>query len=158
MVKPQRGVAAVEFAILIVPLLLMLFGVTEYGRAIYQYNTLSKSVRDATRYLTTVSPGNGHTEAKNIVVCGHINCGGISALAPNLNQGMVKICDATTIADCPGVPHSAVPTGISSVNLVTVKIVDYEFKTLMNFSIGGVTIGAPNITFDSIYNTMRQPL
>lgn len=50
--KTQRGVAAVEFGILLIPLVLLAFGITEYGRAMYQYNALGKSVRSAARYLS----------------------------------------------------------------------------------------------------------
>lgn len=160
----QRGVAAIEFAFLIVPMLLMLFGVTEYGRAIYQYNTLAKSVRDATRHLTAHTPGTGWSEAQNLAVCGYTDCSGHDALAPNLDTGMVEICDATNIDDCPGVPHSGVSTGQGTVNLVTVKIAGYRYQPIfLSFPlrlIGGseITIGLPGITFDDIQNTMRQPL
>ena len=36
--KTLRGVAAVELALTMVPLLILTFGVTEYGRAIFTYN------------------------------------------------------------------------------------------------------------------------
>ena len=48
----QRGAALIELAFVLPVLLIMTFIVTEFGRAIYQYDTLTKSVRDATRYLT----------------------------------------------------------------------------------------------------------
>lgn len=41
----------VEFAIMLPMLLLLLFGVTELGRALYQQNTLYKSVAGGARYL-----------------------------------------------------------------------------------------------------------
>jgi len=40
--RAQRGVAAIEFALVLLPMLLLAFGVVEYGRAIYQYNTLAR--------------------------------------------------------------------------------------------------------------------
>jgi Flp pilus assembly protein TadG len=49
----QRGVAAIEFAI-VVPLCLFLFlAVSEFGRAIWQYNTLTHAIRDAVRYAAS---------------------------------------------------------------------------------------------------------
>ena len=49
----QRGIVAVETAI-VLPLLLFLFVATaEVGRGFMQYNTLEKGVRDAARYLAT---------------------------------------------------------------------------------------------------------
>jgi Flp pilus assembly protein TadG len=150
--KHQRGVAAVEFGILIVPLTLMLFGLTEYGRAIYQYNTLVKASRDAARYLSTVAPGSGWTQARCLARYGNTTCTG-SLLAADLADGMVEICDATNCAD-----HSLVSTGSGAVNLVTVTITGYQFNSLINFPVGGLSVGAPNITFGDISNTMRQAL
>jgi Flp pilus assembly protein TadG len=51
--RRQRGLAAVEFAIVAPVLLLLMFAVAEFGRALYQYNTLSKAVRDGARYYST---------------------------------------------------------------------------------------------------------
>jgi Flp pilus assembly protein TadG len=47
----QRGLAVVEAAIVLPLLLLLLVAVGELGRAFYQYNTLQRCVRDATRHL-----------------------------------------------------------------------------------------------------------
>ena len=53
--KRQRGVAAIEMAITLPVLLLMLLAIAEFGRAFHQYNTLSKAVHSATRYLSTTA-------------------------------------------------------------------------------------------------------
>lgn len=156
-----RGVATVEFSILIVPLLLLLFGVTEYGRAIYQYNTLTKSVRNAARYLSTVQAGNGYAAARCLAVYGTTNCSG-APLAPGLTTGMVTICDAS-IPSCQAT-HLSQQTGQGTVNLVTVTINDpslpdnqkFHFDSVFNFTLYGLNFGAPNITYHPIRNTMRQ--
>lgn len=49
----QGGLATVEFAIIVPVLLLMLLAVAEVGRALYQYNTLTKAVRDSARYYSS---------------------------------------------------------------------------------------------------------
>ena len=149
----QSGVAAIEFAFVIVPLLLLVFGVTEYGRAIYQYNTLVKSVRDATRLLSTQGPGLGFAAATCRAVYGNDNCSG-SPLLPGLNASNVAICDATV---CSGT-HANIQTGSGVVNLVTVEISNYQFTSAVNFNIWGLQVGAPNITFSTISSTMRQAL
>ncbi len=43
----MRGVAAVEFALVLIPLIVLATGVAEFGRAIYQYETLTKATRNA---------------------------------------------------------------------------------------------------------------
>ncbi|QSX36822.1 TadE/TadG family type IV pilus assembly protein [Shewanella sedimentimangrovi] len=102
----QQGVAAVEFTIMLPILLLTVFATAELGRAIYQYNTLTKLVRDAARYLantadirvTTNLPdplsdancGNCITETKNLLVYGNVNGNG-SPLLSGLSTSNVSI-------------------------------------------------------------------
>jgi hypothetical protein len=165
--KKQRGVAAVEFGILIIPLTLMLFGLTEYARAIYQYNTLAKATRDAARYLSTVTPGSGKAMAQCLVLYGtqSTDCPdndpenpNPDALAPYATKSMVHICDAMDASYCPGKPHALVSTGSGAINLVTVTISGYRFQSLINFPLAGLRVGTPDITFGDIGNTMRQAL
>ena len=47
----QRGLAIVEFAIVLPLLLLLSLATTELGRALYQQDTLNKAVRDGARHL-----------------------------------------------------------------------------------------------------------
>ena len=51
--RAERGLATVEAAVVLPVLLLMLLGVSELGRMLYQYNALSKSVRDAARLVAS---------------------------------------------------------------------------------------------------------
>lgn len=48
-----RGLAMTEMAIVLPVALLLILATAELGRAFWQYNTLTKSVRDAARYATT---------------------------------------------------------------------------------------------------------
>ena len=41
--RPQRGVAIIEFVITLPLLLLLLLATAEIGRALFQYNTLTKA-------------------------------------------------------------------------------------------------------------------
>jgi Flp pilus assembly protein TadG len=89
--KPlQRGTAIVEFALVLPLLLLLTMTTTEFGRAIYQYNTIVKSLRDATRYLSMQTPNTKLAEAKNLVVFGNI-AGTGQALVPGLTVAKVSI-------------------------------------------------------------------
>ena len=145
----QSGVAAVELGFLLIPLTLLVFGVSEYGRAIYTYNTITKSARDAARFLTSKTPGDAtaHTEAKCLAVTGNANCSG-PALAPGLTTGMVETCDA--VLTCTGVP-STFSTGSGTINTVHVGITGYPFTSVVEFV-------APSINFNNISVTMRSQL
>jgi len=48
----QAGVAMVEFAIVLPLMIMLLFGITELGRALYQQNTLDKAVNTGARYMS----------------------------------------------------------------------------------------------------------
>lgn len=150
----QKGVAVVEFAIALMPMLLMVFGITEFGRALYQYNTLVKATRGAARFLMDQTPGDTFAidQAKCLAVTGSTagapNCSD-PALAPGLTSAMVKVCDAVDATACPGTPHNGVPTGSGSINLVTVKITGFPFQSLVP------TIIPMNIQFGDINTTMR---
>ena len=52
-VRKERGLATVEMAIAVPVLLITLLLTAEFTRALYQYNTLTKLVRDGSRYLST---------------------------------------------------------------------------------------------------------
>ncbi len=45
----QQGVAAVEFALVVIPLLLLLLGAMEFGRLMYVWNTVQEVTRNAAR-------------------------------------------------------------------------------------------------------------
>jgi len=54
----QKGLAAIEFTMVLPFLLLFIFASAEFGRLMFQYNALNKTIRDASRYLTAnAKPG-----------------------------------------------------------------------------------------------------
>lgn len=151
----MRGVVAVEFALLLIPLLTLVFGVAEYGRALFQYNTITKTVRDAARFLTQQNPSDANyplAEAKCLAVHGNTGCTG-SPLVSGLTIAMVKVCNPVNASDCPGGNYAAVATGFGAINLVEVRIVGYTFTSFVPF-----VSGVSTIVFGDIHTTMRQVL
>jgi Flp pilus assembly protein TadG len=61
-VKPQRGQALVEFALAFLVFAMLIFGVIDVGRGIYQYNAVSQAAREIAR-VTSVHPGTDFTTA-----------------------------------------------------------------------------------------------
>lgn len=47
--RPDRGQALVEFSIALIPFLILLMGVVDLGRAIYQMNTTAQAAREIAR-------------------------------------------------------------------------------------------------------------
>ncbi|NMG00003.1 pilus assembly protein [Aromatoleum toluolicum] len=71
--KNQRGVAAVELALVIIFLLLLTAGIVEFGRAFWYYDALTKATRDGARMLSvadrdTFDSGSFKSDAMNRVV------------------------------------------------------------------------------------------
>jgi len=142
MKNKQHGVALVEFALVLPLLLLLTFIVIEYSRALYQYNTLAKSVRDAARYLSIQNPGTQITQARNLVVYGN-PAGTGSPLALGLTTSQVPD------------PVWQVAGTSPVINTVTVRITGYTFRPLFT-QVLGVNFGT--LTYADITATMRAPL
>lgn len=142
--RKQHGVAAVEFAILLVPLVLMIFGISELGRAFYQYNTLVKATRNAARYKSMVGMGQGEPEARCLATTGDTACAG-TPLLDGLTVDMVTIDYANNV-----------PTGSGGINLVKVTINDPGAAEQYNF-VSVVPFVIPDITFGPVSTTMRGP-
>jgi Flp pilus assembly protein TadG len=147
--RTLRGVAAVELGLMMAPLLALTFGVVEYGRAIYTYNALDKSARDAVRHLTSTVPTNldPKAEARNLAVYGNVEGTG-APLAPGLTTSRIDICDAVS---CPAT-HASVSTGTGAVNLVTVRITGYTYNSIVTY------VAPATLNFNDISVTMRSHL
>ncbi len=55
--RSQSGIASVEFVLILPLIALMLFGTIDIGRLLFDYQAVSKSVRDATRYVARSEAG-----------------------------------------------------------------------------------------------------
>ena len=99
----SKGIAMIEFVIVLPICLILIMGTAEFGRAFMQYNTLTKSIRDGVRYVSAnASPGqtgvvsiNGtvQVQTRNLVVYGN-TAGTGSVILPGLTTGAVTVADA----------------------------------------------------------------
>jgi Flp pilus assembly protein TadG len=98
-----RGVATIEVAIALPVLMLLMMATVEIGRLLSQYDTLTKSVRNAARYLAS-NAALGTTgvvsisaavqgATANLVAKGNVNGTG-SSLLPGLAAGNVTVANA----------------------------------------------------------------
>lgn len=152
-IRRMRGVAAVEFALVAIPMALLLSGIVDFGYAFFQYNTLVKSTRDAVRLLSTYSPTSSDyplSAAKCYAVYGNGSCTG-SPLAPGLTTAMVVVCDPVNTSGCAGTYQNVQtdPSG-DTINLVQVKITGFAFTQLVGF------FQISNLVFGDISCVMRQ--
>lgn len=143
-ISKQTGVALVEFALILPLLLILTFVTTEYSRALFQYNILTKSVRDAARYLSVYNPGDAtkFPIAKNLVVYGN-PAGTGSPLVIGLTTTLVPNPVWQTAGTAP------------VINTVTIRVTGYVFRPLFA-SAFNVNFG--NLAYADISATMRAPL
>jgi Flp pilus assembly protein TadG len=125
--RGERGTQLVELAI-VLPILLALFAATaEFGCYFYTYATLAKATRAGARYLAAapvkVSQGGANAvedeKAKRLVVFGDPNVSdSAKPLLPGLTTANVSIQRAGGVTSVP--------------DTVTIKIVNYTYKPLLN--------------------------
>lgn len=98
----QRSQAIVEFAIIAPVLLLLLFGIIDFGRVIYYYVTLNQAVNEGARTAIRSSaqlPTNADVEtavrqhAVDVVLANPCPNGPITTATPPANQGWIYITE-----------------------------------------------------------------
>lgn len=164
--RRQRGVASVEFALLLVPLLIIAFGALEYGRLLHHYETLVKSTRSAARLIAQRNPEDESSyaialsEARCMAVYGVLQCTEDQIpLVPGLRRSHIRICDRSSVAECDDlslddIKNVATGSDTGTLNLVVVRISGYEFSFLgLPFTGAG-----SSLSFQPIQSVMRQGL
>lgn len=87
--RTQRGVAAVEFALVLFLLMVLVSGTVEFGRTIWYYNSLTKATRDGARLMSLMPASQitaGVALAKDLVF-GAADAAGV----PELTRGHVEV-------------------------------------------------------------------
>jgi Flp pilus assembly protein TadG len=146
--KTQAGLAAIEFVLILPILLILAFGVIDFGRLLFQYNTLTKSTRDATRYLAAIvrppaaafATDTNYTTAVNnarrLALCGTIAACGGNTLVSGLTAANITV---------------DYPASVGSITYVRILVSNYSTSFLTN-ALGG--LGTQNLGTISV--TMRQ--
>lgn len=110
----ERGATLVEFAIGASIALTVMFGVLEFGRALWVHNALTDAARRGARYAV-LHPSTDTAGVKNVVVYGD-PAGGTTPLVTDLATTNVSVNYSNF--------------GLSN-GTVTVSITSYEFKFLL---------------------------
>ncbi|MBZ0096452.1 MAG: pilus assembly protein [Sulfuricella sp.] len=87
----EKGAAAVEFALVVIVLLLIVAGIVEFGRAFWYYDALTKATRDGARYMSTANVATINTAgvpaARTLVV----TVANAARVSPVLGSGNVSV-------------------------------------------------------------------
>lgn len=141
----QRGAIAVEMAILVVVMFLIMAGIVEFSRAFWYYNALDKATRDAARFMSTVTKveiENSNTARAAVDVAKSLAL--ITVNGANVSPAIVAanvaiLCDA---AACTGTK----PTNVTATVTLVMNIGSiFPFVNVANGTYGNVTL-APSTT------------
>jgi Flp pilus assembly protein TadG len=105
-VRSERGVAVVEFALLLIPLLLIIFGILDFGRAMNYKNELTQLANQAARYAVVnrdpADPADGSL---------HFSCNALRTYLSNRDnldtdeifgasgEGTIEVTSGATVGD-----------------------------------------------------------
>ena len=116
----QRGQTMVEFAVCAVVLLMLLFGIMDFGRMLYAYDFVDNAAREATRYAIV----HGNSSLKPA------SASDIQAFVSSMALGLnAKACSSAPTALCATTTWTPDNKPGSSVQVV----VKYNFKPLVPF-------------------------
>jgi len=115
--RDQRGTALVEFALVALPLFLIIFGILDFGRALNYYNDMTQLAGQGARFA-----------AVNQEPCtqGQASCGTASA---NFQQDLAAWADSPELKNKVQVCIVSDPSTTTVGTPVTVKV-SYQFKFL----------------------------
>jgi hypothetical protein len=128
------GAAMVEFAIVLVLLVLIVFGITELGRALYQQNSLTKAVNIGSRFIARqydllhladaannpCTPKDNarwtlvQQQARNLIICGQLNCSGMDPVVPGLTAAAITISAPRRVIGYGGQPACLIEISVST--------------------------------------------
>lgn len=114
-IKNQKGIAVIEMTLVLPFLLLILFATAEFSRLLYQYNALTNTVRNATRYMSN----NALNGSSNTVL-----------ISPVIEDNTVRILtfgyllpvSSTTLPILPNLENSIISFSTSEDKFVTLTV------------------------------------
>jgi Flp pilus assembly protein TadG len=121
----QKGATTVEFAIVASVMLMILFGVIEFGRVMFVGNALAESTRRGAR-LAAVCPVGDPMPAQAAILAG---ADGVSLIDADLTVANVSIA----YLDVNGAPVANPAVNLAAIRYVRTSIVDYQQQMLIPF-------------------------
>jgi Flp pilus assembly protein TadG len=121
----QHGLTCVEFAIVGAVLFIVMFGVIEFGRALFIANALAESTRRGARVAAICPVGDPGPARVAIFATNN----GSSLIAPGLTTDNVVV----SYLDQAGAPLGNPVGSYAAIRYVRVQIVDYSIQLLIPF-------------------------
>lgn len=118
----ERGSSTVEFAVAAMALLLFVFGILEFGRALYTYHTVANLARLGTRWAIVRGSGCSVLDSCN---AGQTE---VQAYVRTQAFALMNTSNITVTANWPGTPSATCPSGTTKARGCLVSVnVTYPF-------------------------------
>lgn len=110
--RDDRGAAAVEFALVLPILVVLVFGIVDFGRALFAYNYLTSAVREGGRFAAVQESASAEAavQARMVDYLGQLNSLALPAV--------------------PAAKITSVPDNLVTPRYITVSITDYELAPI----------------------------
>jgi len=139
--RKQKGQTLVEFALVALIFFVILFGLIEFARALWTWNTIVQATRAGARFAVVEAPTGADTEVKNYVV--YLNSAGTGTpVLPGLTVSNVTV-EYLKLSTNPATVASTVSEKRSS-DVVQIRISGYAFSFVV--PILGSTVTLPPFT------------
>jgi len=127
LIRSNRGVAVIEFALVLPLLLLLCFGITEFGRAWMTMNVLTSAAREGVRLAAVTAPDTPAVEQRVRDVCdaAGIDAAVITVTPPDPDDPERRV-SVTVTTDFVILPGKILGTFNGTIPLSTTSIMRHE--------------------------------
>lgn len=147
----ESGLAAIEFALILPVLLILAFATIDVGRLLFQYDILTKSTRDATKYVARIVKPKPNSLPDELVAYA-----AIEAQAINLARcGTITTCTVPLVKGLEPLNIKLsypIPDPVTGINYVQIQINNYStsFLTSALGSLVTKNLGTISVTMRQI--------
>ena len=135
--KTEKGQALLEFAAVTLVFFTLAFGIIEFGRALWTWNTIVQATRAGARYAAVALPTGNDSEIKKVVVYNDPNAtAGTTPVVPGLTEANVTVQYLNN--------DGSVAANKAVADLIQVSVTGYQFNFLV--SLFGPQLSLPAFT------------
>jgi Flp pilus assembly protein TadG len=129
----EKGQTLVEFAMVTLLFLTLVFGIIEFGRALWTWNTIVQATRAGARYAAVEIPTTDDTQIKKVVAYNDPNASTSSTpVVPGLTEANVTVLYLNN--------DGTVAANKSLADLIEISVIDYQFISLVPFFGPGIAL------------------
>ena len=139
LMRSERGQSLVEFALTLPMLLVVMFMVTEFGRALFQYNVMAQATREGARVAVTSAEGaakaDGEARMTEFLTGAGIDVNELTILSctvvDNYNETGTKVVVAEAEMPFRWILQGDLPTTAEGVSVVSPNALTLHAETVM---------------------------